>query len=104
MRAEQPKRFLPGPSAAPYRYCGVSTGCDCQALKAELLAAGTTADDKILVGIQRILIAEDHRQRDEAETEEMRKKRLANRKKAERRWERKPYLAAVRVPEACRLN
>jgi len=91
-RAMPPKRFRPGPVETPCRYCGESGEgfvCKrCTAIKERLVASGTTADDQILLGVHRALAAADRRALEEGELAEVKKKRRANRRRAEKRWAR----------------
>jgi hypothetical protein len=96
--AKQPKRFLDGPYRPTCGYCGeqvqVKPGekriCKrCQTLKERALASGITGDDQILLAIHRALSAMDRRGRSEDEVEALHKRRKANLRRTQRRWEKR---------------
>jgi hypothetical protein len=90
-RADAPRRFQPG-GWISCRYCGkggpgTASVCDrCKELKQKALAAGVTEDDRILLYVQKALRDEDYRRLAEHDVEADRRRRVRNRRQAERRW------------------
>jgi hypothetical protein len=93
-RKQSPRRFQPEVDdrrEPRCGYCGELTGkqtriCGrCEQIKERLLVDGITEDDQILRGIQRVLAAANRRRLSEAEVEEIRQQRKANRLRARRR-------------------
>ena len=90
-RAEAPRRFQPGVWIS-CRYCGAGGVeaahiCDrCKELKRGAITAGITADDRILLYVQKALKAEDYRRLAGLDAEEEQRRRARNRQQTERRW------------------
>jgi hypothetical protein len=108
-RATPPRRFQPGPTYSPCRYCGVPGEghvCRrCAVIRRHRRQSGITADDQLLVEISRVLAEADRRDRRAQETVDIKKRRQANRRRTDRRWANTdPALPPVSLAASPRTN
>jgi hypothetical protein len=88
--ATPPRRFQPGPTYSPCRYCGVpgeGQVCRrCAVILRHRRQSGSVGDDELLVEISRVLAEADRRPRRAQQAVHIKKRRQANRRRTDRRW------------------